>query len=122
MSGRLFPEAIMPRISRSRSVRTGESLARRTRISVTSPAVTAGAGEHGVDDLVPLRLFREVAGRAGLERLVDEPAVGEGGEQQHLRLQAVARDGVDDRHAVELRELVVDQRDVGRVLADLVEC
>ena len=56
--------------------------------------------------------------RARLERLVDDAAVGERRHEQDACRQLLADDGVRDSHAVELRQLVVEQRDIGQMLLD----
>ena len=96
ISGRLLPAAIRWRISCSRWVSAGVSSCFRSRISETRPGgdvrrddvLAAGAGEHRVDDLLAAGLLGDEAGGAGLERLVDDAAVGEGGDEQHARRAA----------------------------------
>ncbi len=127
ISGRLLPAAIRCRIScsrgrqRRRVVPLAESdLRHETGGDVgRDDVVAASAREHGVDDLLALRLLRDEAGRAGLQRLVDDAAVGERRDEQHACRELLAHDRVDDRHPVELGELVVEQGDVGQVLPNL---
>ena len=93
------------------------------------PAATSGgttfsprAQAIGIDDLLPARFLRDEASGTGLERLVDDATVHEGRDEQNPDRKLLARDGVCDRHAVELGELVVEQGHVGKVLVDLGEC
>ena len=81
--------------------------------------LAAGAGHHRVDDLLAARLLRDEPGGAGLERLVDDAAVRERGDEQDACRKLLADYRIRDRDAVELGKLVVEQRDVGLVLVDL---
>src|SRR4029079_1769291 len=80
-----------------------------------------GAGEHGVGDRLAARLLRDEARGADLERPVDDAAVGERGDDQDAGRKLLADDRVRHGDAVELRQLVVEQRNVGVVLLDLGE-
>src|SRR5262245_16822820 len=83
--------------------------------------LAARAREHRVRDLLASGLLRDEPGRAGLERLVDDAAVGERRDDEDARGELLADDGVRDRDAVELRQLVVEERHVGPTLLDLRE-
>ncbi len=80
-----------------------------------------GAREHGVRDLLAARLLRDEACGADLERPVDDAAVRERGDDQDAGRKLFSDDGVRHRDTVELRQLVVQQRNVGLVLLDLGE-
>src|SRR6188508_1944853 len=80
-----------------------------------------GAREHGVGDLLAACLFRDEAGGSDLERPVDDAAVRERRDDQDAGRKLLADDHVGHRDAVELRQLVVQQRNVGLVLLDLGE-
>ena len=83
--------------------------------------LAAGTREHSVDDLLAAGVLGDVAADADLERVVDEGAVGEGRDEEDAGRQPVANHRVGDLDAVELRQAVVEQRDVGQVLLDRLE-
>src|SRR6185436_4194789 len=77
------------------------------------------ARENRIDDLLPARLLRYETRSAGLERLVDDAAVGKRRDEQNASRQLLADHGMRNGDAVELGELVVEHGDVGDVAQNL---
>ena len=112
--------------SRSRGLSVGVSSTLRRWISPTSPAARLGATTSRpfaqfstrVDELGAAGLLGDEAGRALLQRAVDDRRLVVRGDQQHPGRQFVARDGRGDLSAVEAGHPVVEQRHLRPVFAD----
>jgi hypothetical protein len=93
-----------------------------------NPATNSGgstssprAGHDGGNNVVAAGLFRQKSCGAVLDRPIDDRPFSGRGHQQHAGRQLGADHCVGHRDSVETRHLVVEQRNVRRMLANRVE-